>query len=84
MPACSTAGCIAAGATTVALAFDGISAAPVMVTAAAARLRNNLRILVPLHVMCRPRRDSTRAIQSLCCLAHSEPVQRGGNITAPL
>jgi hypothetical protein len=46
----ATAGCIADGATTAALAFDGISAAPVMVTAAAARLRNNLRILIPLHV----------------------------------
>jgi hypothetical protein len=38
------AGCIADGATTAALAFDGISAAPVMVTTAAAKLRNNLRI----------------------------------------
>jgi hypothetical protein len=38
------AGCIADGATAAALALDGVSEAATIVTAAAARLRNNLRI----------------------------------------
>jgi hypothetical protein len=40
----TTAGCIADGATTAALAVDGVSEAAAIVTAAAARLRNSLRI----------------------------------------
>ena len=38
------AGCIADGATTAALALDGAREAAAIVIAAAARLRNNLRI----------------------------------------
>jgi hypothetical protein len=45
------AGRMADGVLAAALAFDGVSVAAAIVTAAAARLRNNLRIYVPLHVM---------------------------------
>jgi hypothetical protein len=53
----TTAGCIADGATTAALAFDGDRVAAAIVTAAAARVRKNLRIsiyLLGVNVMYRP------------------------------
>jgi hypothetical protein len=53
--ASTIAGRMADGVLTAALAFDGVSVAAAIVTAAAARLRNNLRIYVPLRVMYRPR-----------------------------
>jgi hypothetical protein len=53
MPVSATAGCIADGATTAALAFDGDKVAAAIVTAAAAKVRKNLRIYVPPYASIR-------------------------------
>jgi hypothetical protein len=63
MPVLATAGCIADGARTAALAFDGDRVAAAIVTAAAARLRNNLRIYVPPYA-------------STSCIAHAPTIRR--------
>jgi len=63
MPVSPIAGCIADGATTAALAFDGDKVAAAIVTAAAARLRNNLRTYVPPYA-------------STSCIAHTQTIRR--------
>jgi hypothetical protein len=82
------AGCTADGATTAALALDGVSIPAVTVTATAARLRNSLRIgkdllLVHISVDVTHASDDTRSMQSICCLTRSVAVQHGGDIAAP-
>jgi len=62
MPVSPIAGCIADGATTAALAFDGDRVAAAIVTAAAAKLRNNLRIYVPPDA-------------SASCIAHAQTIR---------